>query len=159
MAEKELRQEPFTEAEVMFIRTMLNADAGYGLQLDGWYADLYFEDYSVQPLLGPGGPTEGDDNGANRWDALVADIFTAPPDLGDPRGGVLHVGTGNVDLLLIAVDNGPDRMIYAGPLLSHYEFLVPGPELQRLSDEEWKSRVPTNLPPRPEWTSSYLVPR
>jgi hypothetical protein len=159
MAEKELRQEPFTEAEVMFIRTMLNADAGYGLQLDGWYADLYFEDYSVQPFFGPGGPTDGDDNGANRWDALVADIFTAPPDLGDARGGVLHVGTGNVDLLLIAVDNGPDRMIYGGPLLSHYEFLIPGPELQRLTDEAWKNRVPTNVPPRPEWTSSYLVPR
>ena len=57
------------------------------------------------------------------------------PRHGDP-GCVLHQGVGNVDLLLIAIDNGKDRMVYAGPVLSHYEFEMPG--VTRKSDSEWK---------------------
>jgi len=60
-------------------------------------------------------------------------------------------------MMLIAVDNGPDRMVYAGPVLSHYEFEKPVPV--RLSDEEWKASVSGNQhPASPGWTESYLVP-
>jgi hypothetical protein len=59
-------------------------------------------------------------------------------------------------LLLLAVDNGPDRMVYAGPVLSHYEFLLPGPTLTRLTDSQWQFYP---RPPRPPWTQCYLVPR
>jgi hypothetical protein len=65
-------------------------------------------------------------------------------------------GVGNVDLLMIAVDNGSDKMVYAGPVLSHYEFEMP--EMARKSDSEWQQDVESNsLPPRPDWTKSYLI--
>ena len=60
-------------------------------------------------------------------------------------------------LLLIAIDSGADRMVYAGPVLSHYEFETP--IAQRKSDAEWRQdHAAGRLPPRPEWTTSYLVP-
>ena len=152
MANKELRQEPFTPAETEFIRGLMNRqDHGYlGPTFDGWYPGLYYKDYALQTGT-------ADENGSNKADALVADIFTAPPDLIDPVGGVLHEATGGVDMLLIAIDNGPDRMVYAGPVMSHYEFLVPGPVLKRLTDSDWGFMTPR--PDRPDWTKGYLVPK
>ena len=76
--------------------------------------------------------------------------------LGDP-GCVLTQSVGNVDLLLVAIDNGKDRTVYAGPLLSHYEFEMPG--MTRKADSEWRQQINAGkLPPRPEWTKGYLVP-
>jgi hypothetical protein len=75
---------------------------------------------------------------------------------GDP-GCVLHQGVGSVDLLMIAIENGTDRVMYAGPVLSHYEFETP--VNARMSDSEWrKDAIAGKLPPRPEWTKGYLVP-
>jgi len=37
----------------------------------------------------------------------------------DPVGGVLHEGTGPGTSCSSAIDNGPDRMMYAGPVMSH----------------------------------------
>ena len=90
-------------------------------------------------------------------DPLVTDIQTAPPDQIDPVGGVLHEATGNVDLLMIAVDNGADRMVYVGPVMSHYEFQL-GPTT-RQTDSEWKTQIRAgNAPPVPDWTRTYWVP-
>src|SRR6266850_5150181 len=121
LAAKELQQQPFTDAETGFIRGLMNRQdlPYYGATYDGWYPGLFYKDYGQQGLP--------DNNGSNKSDPLVTDIHTAPPDDRDTKGGVLHEATGNVDLLLIAVDNGPDQMVYAGPVLSHYEFLVDGP--------------------------------
>ena len=102
----------------------------------GWYPGLFYQDRT--------------DSGT--WDAICADVHTDPPaDLvGDP-GCVLHQGVGNVDLLLIAIDNGKDRMVYAGPVLSHYEFEMTG--VNRKADSEWRKGIKDGkLPPRPEWT-------
>jgi hypothetical protein len=49
--------------------------------------------------------------------------------------------TGNVDLLLIAVDNGPGPDGVCGPVMSHYEFIVYGPDLTRMSDSEWQGNA------------------
>ena len=57
---------------------------------------------------------------------------------------------------MIAVDNGEDKTVYAGPVLSHYEFEIPG--VSRKSDSEWRKDIETGqLPPRPAWTNNYLV--
>ncbi|MBW4548571.1 MAG: DUF3160 domain-containing protein [Symplocastrum torsivum CPER-KK1] len=104
------------------------------------------------------------------WDVTTAkfwDQFSLSPDqvnivvdysvqqVGDP-GSVLHEGVGNVDLLMLAVDNGSDKMVYAGPVLSHYEFEMSG--VSRKSDAEWQEDIFTgNVPPCPDWTNSYLV--
>jgi hypothetical protein len=60
---------------------------------------------------------------------------------------------------MIAVDSGPgDLAVYAGPVLSHYEFET-GPTT-RLTDDQWKAEVTNDtLPPAPDWTQSYLVPK
>ncbi|MGD0538723.1 MAG: DUF3160 domain-containing protein [Verrucomicrobiota bacterium] len=155
LATKELQQQPFTDAEVTFIQGLMNdQNRGYlGPTFDGWYPGLFYKDYGQ--FIAP--PQEAQDlNGCNQPDPLVTDIQTAPPDEVDPVGGVLHEATGNVDLLMIAVDNGPDKMVYAGPTLSHYEFILPGPNLQRLTDDQWKT---STWPARPPWTTSYLVPK
>jgi hypothetical protein len=77
--------------------------------------------------------------------------------MSDP-GSVLHEGVGNVQLLMLAVNCGDGTAaVYAGPVLSHYEFEL-GPTT-RETDDQWKSDARTsNLPPQPEWTRSYLVP-
>jgi len=65
-------------------------------------------------------------------------------------------------------------MIFAGPVLSHYEFEVIG-DPRRISDEEWSNQAwppgilqgnfPADVPPTrleglapPVWTQSYLAP-
>jgi hypothetical protein len=176
LASKECLQQPFTDGETTFVRSLMNRqDHPYsGPTFDGWYPSLFYKDYGQLLYWTPPPPPSGwypmpaseDTNGSDKSDPLVTDVHTAPPDMMDPVGGVLHEGTGNPDLLMIAVDNGPDRMVYAGPVMSHYEFILPGPTLKRMTDSEWKacfsdgwtpaSRTP---PPRPDWTRSYLVPR
>jgi hypothetical protein len=139
----------------LFIRSTMNArDHGYfGKTFDGWFPTLFYKDY------GPVRPGSNEDiNASDRRDLIVTDVHTVPPDVGYP-GGVLHEGIGDVDLLLIAVDNGPDRRVYAGPTFSHYEF-VAGPGLVRLTDGDWHGQVRWGTkPPRPAWTRDYLVPR
>jgi hypothetical protein len=145
IAEKELAQKEFSKEEVKFLEEVVQVSRGCGgpRRYTGWYPTLFYG---------------ADGEGSAKWDALVADVhtdFPAPP-VRDP-GCVLHQGVGNVDLLLIAIDNGKDRMVYAGPLLSHYEFEMAG--VARKSDSEWRADLNAGrVPPRPAWTRGYLVP-
>jgi hypothetical protein len=93
-----------------------------------------------------------------KWDALVADVHTDVParPIGDP-GSVLHQGVGNIDLMIIAIDNGKDRVVYVGPTMSHYEFETPN--AVRKTDKEWKNDLlDAKVPARPDYTRGYLVP-
>jgi hypothetical protein len=147
IAEKELAQKALSESETKFLEDVIEVvhtrmGSGGTTQWLGWYPQLFYF-----------GPLD-----ALKWDAIVADVHTNPPDkeAGDP-GCVLHQGVGSVDLMLMAVDNGKDRMVYAGPVLSHYEFEMPG--VSRMSDSEWKAQLQAGkTPPRPEWTRGYLAP-
>jgi hypothetical protein len=108
----------------------------------GWYPSLFYK--AAKDCL--------------TWNALVADVHTDVPcpDCGDP-GSILHQGVGNVDLMIEAIDNGKDRVVYCGPTFSHYEFEMVG--VQRKTDKEWKhDLLECKHPPRPEWTRGYLVP-
>lgn len=173
IAEQELAHLPLTTNQESFLKNLVEnqslvlsnlcggGDSATLVRYSGWYPSLFyasvFDRDQVDPFVGP--------TACTKWDALVADVHTDVPDLdsGDP-GCILHEGVGDVDLLVIAVDNGPDRMIYAGPVLSHYEFEMPFP--QRKSDSEWQADIKSAtgsttawLPARPEWTRAYLVPR
>ena len=147
IAEKELARSPLSKEETAFLEDVIETSharfgSGSILVYQGWYPNLFY--------LGA--------NDSLKWDALVADVHTNPPSPldGDP-GCVLHQGVGSVDLLLVAVDSGKDRMVYAGPVLSHYEFEMPG--VTRKADSEWKKDLRDgHAPPRPEWTAGYLVP-
>lgn len=142
IAVKELAQQPLTEAETHFLRRIveITEQGSEDPTFSGWYPGLFYKE--------PADSAE--------WDAIVTDVHTDVPEpqVGDP-GSVLHEAVGNVDLLMLAVDNGSDKMVYAGPVLSHYEFEMPG--VSRKSDSEWQQNiVKGNLPPRPDWANSYL---
>jgi hypothetical protein len=153
IAEKELGQQPLGDVEINFLKNVVELSSAYnhsGRQYNGWYPQLFYKNAFHE--------TFGSYEGSDMWDALVTDVHSDPTDpvLGDP-GAVIHEGIGHVHLLMIAVDNGPDRMVYAGPVLSHYEFEMPA--ATRMSDETWKADLRANQkPPSPEWTRSYLVP-
>lgn len=143
IAEKEIAQKEMTTAEKKFLEDVVQIKRGSGFTMyNGWYPGMFYK-----------GRTD-----SGKWDAIVADVHTdvpAPP-LGDP-GCVLTQGVGNVDFMLIAIDNGKDKMVYGGPVLSHYEFEMPG--VSRKSDSEWRKQINEGkLPPRPEWTREYLIP-
>jgi hypothetical protein len=143
IATKQLDQKELTAAELKVLEDVVQINRGSGITMyNGWYPKLFYK-----------GVRDCAD-----WEPLVADVHTnvpAPP-VGDP-GCIVHQGVGNIDLLLIAIDSGKDRMVYAGPVLSHYEFETP--INNRVSDSEWRdSSVKGKLPPRPEWTKGYLVP-
>jgi hypothetical protein len=143
IATKQLDQQELTAVETKFLKDIVQKDSSSGhTEYNGWYTKLFWKSTtdSGQP------------------DPLVADVHTDVPTPihGDP-GCVLHQGVGNVDLLLIAIDNGKDRMVYAGPVLSHYEFEMNG--IARKPDSDWRKDLSADrLPPRPEWTQGYLVP-
>ncbi len=153
MAREELAQQPFSAYESGLLKDVVERTLTYTgeRQWNGWYPGLFY----ANGLSGSNSPQQP---GCDLWDPSVADVHTDLPDpvVGDP-GAVIHEATGNVHLMLIAVDNGPDRMVYAGPVLSHYEFEVPG--VNRLSDADWQAELNGGQKPAsPDWTQSYLVP-
>ena len=143
IADKQLNQKELAPEEITVLKDIVEIRGGSGgPRYNGWYPKLFYK--------------EAKDCG--KYDAIVADVHTDVPDdnVGDP-GCVLHQGVGGVDVMLIAIDNGKDRTVYAGPTLSHYEFEMPG--TTRKSDAEWKvGLIEGKAPPRPEWTKGYLVP-
>jgi hypothetical protein len=145
IVEKQMAQQEMNKEELKFLEEVVQLSIGCGgpRRFTGWYPRLFYGDYTEECM---------------KWDALVADVHTnlPAPKVGDP-GCILHQAVGNTDLLIIAIDNGKDRMVYAGPVLSHYEFELPTGV--RKTDSRWQEDLRTgNAPPRPEWTRNYLVP-
>jgi hypothetical protein len=158
ITQKELAQECLAKSEVEFLRGLIektaNLPAGCGRvpKFDGWYPGLFYRKYTQ-----PETAQFHADHGADADDRVVADVHTDVPSdesCGSP-GHVLHQGIGPVHLLMIAVENGGDRMVVAGPVLSHYEFALPGPP-KRLTNSEWRYEYEQQAKPN-EWTRAYLV--
>jgi len=155
IAEKELAQQSLTPAETDFLKNVIELWRDYtgARGFNGWYPQLFYRN-----VFAANAALFHQEAGSDKWDLQATDVHTDVPDdvVCDP-GAVIHEGIGNVHLLMIAVDNGPDQMVYAGPVFSHYEFEVPG--VNRLSDEDWKARLQAGQkPPSPEWTRGYLIP-
>ena len=153
MAQRELAQMPYTDAETNMVLNLMEQHLSYTgqSQFNGWYPQLFYDSvYSTWDFDWT--------LGSEKWDALVTDVQTDPPDdqINDP-GAILHEAVGSVNLLMVAVDNGTNRMIYAGPVLSQYEFEVSG--TTRLTDAEWQAQLESAEQPPPDWTQSYLVPQ
>ncbi len=173
IAQRELDQQPLLESQVSFLRNTIEKIPDYfGIRrYKGWYPSLffwgqngngvpcplYFDGFN-NPNLPPFRPgSSRADHDCVFPDFSVSDVHTDGPSApdGDP-GAVLHQGVGRVNLMMIAVDNGPDRMVFAGPVFSHYEFTAP--LSTRLTDEAWTQSVDAGTTPAPPpWTRSYLV--
>jgi hypothetical protein len=158
ITQKELALECLAASEVEFLRGLIEkvgrlpAGCGGVPKFDGWYPGMFYRKYGQ-----PETAQFHADHGADADDRVVADVHTDVPSdasCGSP-GHVLHEGVGRVHLLMIAVDNGGDRMVVAGPVLSHYEFALVGPP-KRLTNSEWRNDYEWRASPN-EWTRDYLV--
>ncbi|MBD3348950.1 MAG: DUF3160 domain-containing protein [Candidatus Eisenbacteria bacterium] len=88
----------------------------------------------------------------SRTDAEEEIAFTATAYREHAAGERLVVGVGRPDLLYV---KGPGGTLYAGALLSFYEFEVEGSSDD--SDEERTDRIERGVAERPPWTTRFLV--
>ena len=155
IAQRELDREPLLPTQAAFLENTIERMRDYAgvRSYTGWYPKLFFlgDNGKINTASAP------EFHDCIRPDFIVTDVHTdgpSDPD-GDP-GAVLHQGVGRVNLMMIAVDNGPDRMVFAGPVFSHYEFNAP--HGTRLTDEAWTQSVDADSTPAPPpWTRSYLI--
>jgi hypothetical protein len=144
LAQKQLQQTPYSKDESLWIKNTIakwyEGGSGGGWRRDGWYCKLFFDGIKA----------------SEKYDALIADVHTAPPSEGFD-GTVLSEAVGNVNMLVAALDNGNDTRIYAGPVFTHYELIPNG--MKRYSDSEWKAMLKAKDPLiiTPKWTQDYLV--
>jgi hypothetical protein len=89
-------------------------------------------------------PTDADN------EALVADIGSSPK-------GVLELGTGRIDRILVLVpDDQGNFQLASGGVYSYYEFLNPPGE--RLTDKEWQGLLDSGkAPARPDWEKVFFA--
>jgi hypothetical protein len=149
---KELNRQTLSSNETFFIQSLIENPEQYDSvrSYSGWYPQTFYYNARAQrSLISP----------CDMWDAQVTDVQTDPTDpvVGDP-GCELHEGMGNIDLLMIAVNWGPgDSAVYAGPVMSHYEFQR-GPTI-RETDSQWQIDLRAGtVPTQSDWTRGYLVP-
>jgi len=136
LAHKELAGKPFSPGEREFLKKTIDQRGGGSgpPRYDGWYPDLFY-----------GGGTR-----AAEWAPEVVDVHTNPAE-----GTALSVGTGDVDFLVMAVDNEGDTRVYVGPVYSFYEFDWPAQD--RLTDPKWgRMFFEGQVPARPDWMQSVL---
>lgn len=124
MAELELTGAPFTEDMLDFLNDAVTVMDICGENFtDGWYGKLFL--------------TRAD---AAVFDPTVADVHTEPTDAdGNPVGNVLHVGTGDARLMVVAVDTCSGPHVYTGLASSYQELTLPN--FQRLDDATWATMV------------------
>jgi hypothetical protein len=155
LAEKELRQELFTDDETLFLRSVVVRkyvnDPGYGGSVEeewhGWYSDLVGYDHTP---------------------ALIADLH-ANVDYTLGPVGVLHTATGTPVVEVMLVDDGTHQAAYVGPSFTYYELLQSGDGLHRLDDVDWQALCDASIlsrsrddvreamPTAPEWVTSFRV--
>jgi Protein of unknown function (DUF3160) len=137
LAGKELKAEPFTDKEKTFIKKTIDIRGGGSgpPRYDGWFCELFYHRYECA-----------------KWDPVVADVHT------DPTGAsCLEVGVGDVNFVVIAIDNDKDRGVYVGPVYSYYEFLQPVEK--RLTDQDWQQMIQGGkVPARPSWVDVFQAP-
>ena len=149
MAEKELRGEPLTEAEVTLIRF-------YGGELEHLTmaaADRIDEDPTARPVMDE-----------EPQAAVIADVATAPDPDGDgvPNPVVLEEAVGRINEIyvvvpLITADGTIQLQVAKGGVFAYYEF--PWPADDRLTDEKWRTMLDEGSAPElPAWTGSFFIP-
>ena len=143
IADKELAGTDLSADDVDFLKKTIMADPGCGVPVfSGWYTSLYFSSERV-----------------DKWRPTIADVHTNPNTQGPmapPR--VLHVGTSNVELMVLTADRCQGAAAYVGPVMRYHNHVVQG--VKRLADSEWEKMLTDGkASPQPAWTASYRVPK
>ncbi|MCB9729735.1 MAG: DUF3160 domain-containing protein [Deltaproteobacteria bacterium] len=143
MATKSLQGEAYTADEIAFLKNTINSNPGCGAPVySGWYSTLY---------------SAGSD-AVSDWKPTIADVHTNPNSGPLPGPDVLHVGTGDAQLMVLTAETCEGPEAYVGPVFTYYELDLP--EIRRVPDSEWREMLTQGTePPRPAWTSSFVVPR
>ena len=149
IAHKELVHTSLSDEETMFLHCMIGPYNITGCggdrkpQSPGWYNYLY---YRLREYAG-----------YRLQDYLVADVHTCPTDQGGGLvGWVMHVGTGPVNLAVVATEAADGRLTsYIGPVSSYYEQVTSG--FKRLTDEEWATAYRIAPSYRPDLVNMYLA--
>lgn len=154
LAEKELRQVPFTAEEELFLKSIVvrqNVNvAGCGGptfedKWNGWYSRLFYQ---------------RDEN-----PAVIADVHTNPTNdssssLYPPR--VMHVATGPTAAILFLLETEEGTTLYVGPAFTYFEVIEVGTGTaspSRLTDVVWRERLSqTPYPDVPAWVQSFRLP-
>ncbi len=141
IAEKELAGTDLSADEVAFLKKTIMADPGCGAPIfSGWYTKLYFSASRV-----------------DKWRPTIADVHTNPNTGPLPGPNVLHVGTSNVELMVMTADRCQGAAAFVGPVMRYHTVDVK--EIKRLADSDWEKMLKEGkAPPQPAWTSSYRVP-
>jgi hypothetical protein len=145
IADKELSGIPINDADISFLKTMINEYMASGPSISGWFNDLFFEPWNALNL-----------------DYTVADVHTQPTDeWGYVVGHVLHVGNGYINngIFLASNPSNPDQLIaFAGPVSSFHSEVTN--DFYRYTDQEWEEKFiwGSGVPPsRPDWISEYIA--
>lgn len=129
LAEKELRGESLSADDALFIHR-------YGIELEKLTKAAEYD--TTPAAAGTGEPPQAQ---------LVADIATTPD-------GIVHVGSGRIFHIFVAVPVDGTIIVMRGGVYSFYEFT----EAERLSDETWRARLDAGqAPPRPAWMKPIEV--
>jgi hypothetical protein len=136
LAARELAGVPFSKADTEFLKRTIDIRGGGsgGPHYSGWYPRLVY-----------GGKPDA-------YMPTIADVHSDPI-----TGTVLEEAVGDVGFMVVAVDNGPDRMAYVGPVYSYYELTAAAHH--RMTDEEWAALIAAGkTPARPEFTRVFQAP-
>jgi hypothetical protein len=137
MAQRQLRGEPVLAEHLRFINRSLTEEVDCDeVTMPGWYVDLVgFEPDQAR---------------------VVADVFIEPTDAdGSPTGRVLHVGTGDVRTMVVAVAGPTGPRVFVGPTSSYYELIAE----QVMQRSEWQESLNQHQIEAPGWVKAHLVTR
>lgn len=137
MAEHQATGASHTAEHLAFVNRAVSVQQGCGgpAGLSGWYADLFY-----------------DRGRAVEFDPTIADVHTGGADV----GRVLHVGTGYPRLMVMTVDTCSGPRAYAGIVSSYHEVVTE--QLQRLTDQDWRSRLlQGGNPPDVDWLAGSVL--
>ncbi|HTR98105.1 MAG TPA: DUF3160 domain-containing protein [Bacteroidota bacterium] len=141
IARKELSGTSLSPAETGFLgRMAYQTSMECGQAPSGWYYTLYYDSGKFKA-----------------YDYIVADVHTCPSDeFGTPVGWVWHVGTGPVNLAVVAAST-PEGCPFAciGPVGSFRECVTSG--FLRLTDQQWSTSYAYRAAYRPSFVNIYLA--
>ena len=140
ISQDELKGTGLNDKEKYFLKRMLSINTSVcGSPESGWYINLLYQDFNT-----------------NNDTCVVVDIHTVPTDCdAAPRGWVMHIGTGLMDLaVMITKDPGGQLKAYIGPVSSFYEYTTTN--FLRLTDSEWNDQYLQSAT-RPDFVNLYLA--